>query len=162
MITIRQAHENDIDLLNDLSGHGDDEYWPHCFDESWRDIFVACLDEGDVGYCMLNWQPRYHLFRKLHIPEIQDLHVIETARQKGVGTAMVAYCENRAREQKCEYIGIGVGLHKDYGPAQRLYVKMGYVPDGYGIVYNREPVSYGDRVLVDNDLNLMMIKQLKS
>lgn len=164
MIQARQANESDIGVLNDLRGHyhgrKEQGYWQHCLSDDWREIFIVTMDGADVGYGMLNWKPRYFLFKNLGIPEIQDLYVIETARQQGVASFMIAYCENHASKKKCEYIGIGVGLHKAFGPAQRLYVKMGYMPDGYGIVYDREPVNKDDRLPVDDDLNLMMIKQL--
>ena len=35
-------------------------------------------------------------------------------------------------------VGIGVGLYPDYGSAQRLYIKRGYLPDGHGATYNYE------------------------
>lgn len=37
-------------------------------------------------------------------------------------------------------IGIGFGLYADYGTAQRMYIKRGFVPDGRGIMYNDMPV----------------------
>jgi hypothetical protein len=53
---------------------------------------------------------------------------------------------------------LGVGLFEDYGPAQRLYILRGYVPDGCGITYRGERVKYGDRVVVDDDLVLHLVK----
>ena len=41
---------------------------------------------------------------------------------------LLAFAENIARQQYDE-IGLGVGLNEDYGPAQSLYVKQGYVPN---------------------------------
>ena len=55
-------------------------------------------------------------------------------------------------------IGIGVGLYKDYGFAQKLYVRMGYIPDGNGITYNYQPVKAGDSYPVDDDLLLWFKK----
>jgi len=39
---------------------------------------------------------------------------------------LIDQCENYA-SSKYEYIGLGVGLYKDYGSAQRLYTKNGYI-----------------------------------
>jgi hypothetical protein len=32
-------------------------------------------------------------------------------------------------------VGLGVELCADYGPAQMLYIKKGYIPDGNGVTY---------------------------
>ncbi len=100
------------------------------------------------------------LYKKLDIPEIQDLNVASNYRQQGIATKMIESFENLARDQGAEYIGISVGLTKDYGPAQRLYNKLGYAPDGNGITYDRAAVSHGQRVLVNDDLCLMLLKEL--
>jgi hypothetical protein len=68
--------------------------------------------------------------------------------------------ETIALDQGAEKIGISVGLTKDYGPAQRLYFKLGYMPDGNGISYDREGITYGQTYVADDDLCLMMIKEL--
>ena len=51
-------------------------------------------------------------------------------------------------------------MDPDYGAAQRLYVKRGYVPDGRGLWQGSHYVTYGDNVTVDDDLVLMFTKQL--
>ena len=51
-------------------------------------------------------------------------------------------------------VGIAVGLGPEYGPAQRLYVERGYVPDGRSVAYNCGAVRYEERVVVDDDLAL--------
>lgn len=116
--------------------------------------------EARVGFGMLNWSPKYALYKKLDIPEIQDLNVAAEARQKGIATALIQKFEELAREKSCEYIGVSVGLTKDRGPAQRLYAKRGYLPDGNGVTYDRQPVSHGQHLSIDDDLCLMLIKGL--
>ncbi len=59
-----------------------------------------------------------------------------------------------------EYIGLGVGLYKDYGSAQRLYIKNGYIFDGNGLMYNNTEVKPGNDVFVDDDLLLYLTKRL--
>ena len=73
---------------------------------------------------------------------------------------MVSAFENIARDQGYEQIGISVGLTKDYGAAQRLYVKLGYMPDGYGVTYDREGITAGASYAVDDNFTLMMVKNL--
>jgi hypothetical protein len=55
-------------------------------------------------------------------------------------------------------IGIGVGLNANYGTAQKLYIKRGFIPDGRGIIYNNMPVEAGFQVRVDDDLILYLTK----
>ena len=62
--------------------------------------------------------------------------------------------------ERSKFVGIGVGLFEDYGAAQRLYILRGYVPDGKGITYQGKYVKYGDKVTIDDDLVLHMIKPL--
>ncbi len=57
-------------------------------------------------------------------------------------------------------IGIGVGLYKDYGSAQRLYCKKGYIPDGHGVQYQYQPVAPGSMIRADDDLLLFFTKNL--
>ncbi len=138
-------------------------YYEQCLEEQVegkRLIFGAYVEGVLVGYCMLNWKPKYHIFRKFGIPEIQDLNVIPIARRKGVARTLMAHCEDLARKKKKEQMGIAVGLLSDYGPAQRLYAKLGYLPDGCGVTYDRQPVSHGEFRSIDDDLCLMMIKDL--
>ena len=59
-------------------------------------------------------------------------------------------------------VGIGVGMYPDYGPAQRMYVKRGYVPDGRGLCYDGTPVAPMAQVRNDDSLNLLFTKRLSS
>jgi len=52
-------------------------------------------------------------------------------------------------------------LTADYGGAQRLYIKRGYVPDGLGISQHGRFLLYGDIVTVDDDLTVGFTKILK-
>lgn len=53
-----------------------------------------------------------------------------------------------------------VCLNSGYGPAQRLYIKRGYVPDGKGVYYE-EKVCETDAVCKnDDELTLCLVKEL--
>ena len=71
---------------------------------------------------------------------------------------MVRLAEELASKRGVQ-IGIGFGLHAGYGAAQRLYVRLGYVPDGRGVSYNGEFPSEGDSVRLDDDLVLYLRKK---
>ena len=62
--------------------------------------------------------------------------------------------------ERSEIAGIRVGMTADYGSAQRLYVQRGYVPDGFGLFHDYEPLHYGDEVTVDDDLTLGFMKRV--
>lgn len=56
--------------------------------------------------------------------------------------------------------GIGVGMTPDYGAAQILYVKRGYIPDGRGLTKDGLPLVYGGQVTIDDSLTLYFLKSL--
>ena len=166
-ITIRMAVDADKAALNALRPRmdrvRDDRYFDQCMDEiaaERRVMFVAEMGGTIVGYVMLNRQSRYQPFRSAGIYEIQDLYVLPDHRRGGVGEQLVQACEDLARAENCDMIGLAVGLHAGFGSAQRLYTRRGYMPDGFGLVYDMDRVAEGAFVCVDDDLNVMMVKDL--
>lgn len=166
-IAVRRAGNQDIPALWDMvAKHGktqESDYFEHCMElqeQGKREVLIISEDGTDAGYGILNWNPKYALFKKLGIPEIQDLNVIPSFRCKGLATHLIGYCENLARQKGCEDMGIAFGLHSNYGPAQRLYIKLGYIPDGQGVTYDRKQIAFGEFKPVDDDLCLMLIKAL--
>jgi GNAT superfamily N-acetyltransferase len=124
-----------------------------------RDVFVAWVGDAFAGYVTLNWHPEYPPFRADGIPEIQDFNVLPAFRRRRIGSALLDAAEAVAAE-RVRVVGIGVGLDPDYGPAQRLYVRRGYVPDGRGIAWHHRTVKYGDPVTVDDELVLYFTRSL--
>ena len=78
---------------------------------------------------------------------------------RGIGSRLMDAAEALIAERS-PVAGIGVGLYPDYGPAQRLYVLRGYLPDGRGIAWNGTNVSPGQTVEVDDELALYFTKAL--
>ena len=124
-----------------------------------RDVILGFLGDDFAGYGNIVWSPGYALFREAAIPEIQDLNVLPQFRRHGVATAIMDEAEARIAERS-PIAGIGVGLYADYGPAQRMYVLRGYVPDAHGITYNDQRVPGGATVIADDDLILWLTKRL--
>jgi GNAT superfamily N-acetyltransferase len=138
-------------------------YFERCIEEQEagrREILIASDGGGDIGYGMLNREPQYALYKRLGMPEIQDLNVVPEARKRGAGAALIKALEDLARRLGYKQIGISVGLHSEYGAAQRLYVKLGYVPDGLGVAYDRVTVAAGEIRPLDDNLCLMMVRDL--
>ena len=165
--TIKRAENSDLQILNDLADLLEtpkvDEYFETCLAaqaEGQREIFLILFQNEVAGYVIFNRAPRYSLYKRLNIPEIQDLNTVPAFRQRGLATQLIRYCEDMARSEGFEQIGISVGLHKSFGAAQRLYCKLGYLPDGYGVTYDREAVQAGELRPIDDLLCLMMVKDL--
>jgi GNAT superfamily N-acetyltransferase len=164
---IREATYKDLNSLSEMSARlrqaKDPDYFEQQFEYVRKDrrvMLIAALEGEDAAYCILNWEPKYGYFRSLDIPEIQDLNVLPAFRQRGIATQMINYCEKMALKRGCGLIGISFGLHGAFGPAQRLYVKLGYIPDGFGVTYDRKQVSAGEFRPIDDHLCLMMVKKL--
>ena len=125
-----------------------------------RLILVARWTGDFAGYLTVNWDSGYPPFREAGIPEIQDLNVLPHFRRRGIGGALMDAAE-QAIAERGPAAGIGVGLYADYGCAQRMYARRGYVPDGRGVTYRGIPVTPGATVPVDDDLVLMMTRTLR-
>jgi GNAT superfamily N-acetyltransferase len=125
---------------------------------------VAHVQDEFAGYVTLKWRSQYQSFQEQSIPEIVDLNVLPHYRKIGIGSLLLERAEKEALT-KSQIIGIGVGLYAGedggYGPAQRLYVKRGYIPDGKGITYNYEPTIPGNSYPLDDDLVLWFTKKLR-
>lgn len=128
-------------------------------EQNQRTVFIAFLEDLFAGYLTIVWQPDYPPFRAEKIPEIQDFNVLPQFRRKGVGTSLMDTAEQLVAGYSL-IIGIGVGMTADYGAAQRLYVRRGYVPDGRGLVSNNQFLKYGEMVKVDDGLALYFTKLL--
>jgi GNAT superfamily N-acetyltransferase len=166
MVTLDTLGRNEGARLTALAGRldfsNDINYLVRCLESlpQERLVIVAAVDGHDNGLCVVNFIPSYPLFRRLDIPEIQDLNVHPDARGQGVGAVLVRAAEDAARAQGATQVGIGVGVTAAYGPAQRLYVKMGYVPDGAGVSVDNIPLRPGAIRAVDDAERLYMVKSL--
>jgi len=127
--------------------------------EGSRTCFVAEADGQIAGYCTLLWESTYPHFRAADIPEISDLNVLPSHRNLGVGNLLLDAVE-RAASERSDSVGLGVGLYADYGPAQRIYARRGYVPDGRGLMYDYAPVQPGAKIQVDDAATLMLVLAL--
>jgi GNAT superfamily N-acetyltransferase len=166
-VSIRRADIADLESLQVMAGlmnaGKEPGYFGTCLGEQAegrRDLFIIAAGGTDAGYVMLNWRPQYALYRRLNMPEIQDLNVVPAMRRRGLAAALIRHCEETARARGCAQVGISVGLYADYGAAQRLYVRLGYVPDGFGVTYDRETVRPGEIRPVDDNLCLMLVRDL--
>lgn len=128
--------------------------------EGKRDSFVAKLDSITVGYVTIQWQSEYPYFQQRGIPEIKDLNVLPAYQWRGFGKALLLHAEQKI-QQRSSLVGIGVGLTKDYGAAQVLYIKQGYLPNGEGITFHYQTLKHGDSLRMDDEVVLWLTKDFK-
>ena len=128
-------------------------------DRGERIVVIAWSGQRFAGYVTLVWRSDYEPLRSEGVPEIQDLNVLPEFRRNGIANLLLDRVESIA-STRGRWVGIGVGLHQGYNVAQRLYVKRGYVPDGFGVTYRNEFIQEGAVVVVDDDLVLHFRKRL--
>ncbi len=139
------------------------EKWERYYAQKQTNIRTVCIAKiGDefVGYGSLLNDTDYPDFKNLGIPEINDVWISEEYRGNGFGKKLVQHLETVALKQGHKQVGIGVGLYKDYGFAQKLYVRMGFIPDGNGATYKYQRVTPGESYPLDDDLVICLKKDL--
>lgn len=167
--TIREMQEKDIDSLIKAfcfpwsSVQATTNKWKQYYGEHQKHIRTVYLLEKQgelIGYASLLRNSNYPDFKNNGIPEINDVWILAEHRGKGFGKKIVQHLEKMAHQEHHSQIGIGVGLYNDYGCAQKLYIHLGYVPDGQGMTYKGEHVVSGDSYPVDDDLLIWLKKDL--
>ena len=117
-----------------------------------REVLVAEVEGAVAGYITILPDAKQGPFAGM-APELSDFNVFEPFQNQGIGNLLLEEAEKRVRLIS-DKVTLGVGLHSGYGPAQRLYIKRGYIPDGTGVWYqNHQPAmnavceDIGDLVL---------------
>ena len=122
-----------------------------------RSVLVAEVGGAFAGYLTIVWQSHYPPFRAQAIPEIVDLNVLSAWQRRGIASALLDAAEAQIAARSA-VAGIGVGMTGDYGAAQILYVRRGYLPDGRGLASNGKTVHFGDVIVLDDELALYLTK----
>jgi GNAT superfamily N-acetyltransferase len=123
---------------------------------------IATRGPDVIGYAAIVWESDYAGFRSRGIPLVHQIAVAGPFRQQGAATLLMDAAEQLARSRGVVTLGITVGLFDEYGPAQRLYGRRGYIPDGRGACRGQEPLRKGMQVTVDDDLIIWLTKDLVS
>lgn len=121
---------------------------------------VAAVDGEVAGYGGLEWTSGYAPFAEDGVPQVVDLNVLPSWRNRGIAGRLLDALEARAGERS-DVIGLGVGLYADYAAAWRLYLRRGYLPDGAGVVYQEVPVAPGTTVRLDDDAEMKLTRRLR-
>ena len=103
-----------------------------------REVLVAEIEGAVAGYITILPDAKQGPFAGM-APELSDFNVFEPFQNQGIGNLLLEEAEKQVRLIS-DKVTLGVGLHSGYGPAQRLYIKRGYIPDGTGVWYqNHQP-----------------------
>ena len=103
-----------------------------------REVLVAEVKDALAGYITILPSAKHGPFAEIY-PELSDFNVFELFQNQGIGNLLMEEAEKRVKLIS-DKVTLGVGLHSGYGPAQRLYIKRGYIPDGTGVWYqNHQP-----------------------
>ena len=104
-----------------------------------REVLVAEVEGAVAGYITILPDAKQGPFAGM-APELSDFNVFEPFQNQGIGNLLLEEAEKRVRLIS-DKVTLGVGLHSGYGPAQRLYIKRGYIPDGSGVWYRNQPLE---------------------
>ena len=162
--TIRNMIKSDIESLS----HGFmNQGWPareeilasYFWEQASGDIeiLVAEIDGAVAGYVTILPLAKHGPFAEVY-PELSDFNVFEPFRNQGIGNQLLEEAEKRVKLVS-DKVTLGVGLHSGYGPAQRLYIKRDYIPDGTGVWYRNQPLEMNATSQNNDDLVLYLVKE---
>lgn len=124
-----------------------------------REVLVAEIDGAVAGYVTILPSAKHGPFAEVY-PELSDFNVFEPFRNQGIGSQLLEEAEKRVKFVSSK-VTLGVGLHLGYGPAQRLYIKRGYIPDGSGVWYRNQPLEMNATIQNNDDLVLYLSKKFE-
>ena len=164
--SIRKMQESDI---KDLSRGFISQGWPsreeiltRYFKEQEsgeREVLVTEIDGAVAGYVTILPSAKHGPFAEVY-PELSDFNVFEPFQNQGIGNLLLEEAEKRVKLIS-DKVTLGVGLHSGYGPAQRLYMKRGYIPDGTGVWYQNQPLEMNATIQNNDDLVLYLSKKFE-
>jgi len=167
-VIIRDMEKADAQALDDeytaQGWHPDVNYYHFRMQEAAEGKCVALTAEYQgrpAGNVYLYFTANEGPFKGKGWPIIVDLGVLQKYQRKGIGQRLMEAAE-RIAAQRSDTVCLGVGLCKEYGTAQRMYIKRGYIPDGSGVWYqDKQCVQYETVFTVDDDLVIYLYKKLK-
>lgn len=164
--TIRNMIKSDIESLShgfmNQGWPGREEILARYFleqESGEREVLVAEIDGAVAGYVTILPSAKHGPFAEIY-PELSDFNVFEPFQNQGIGNLLLEEAEKRVKLIS-DKVTLGVGLHSGYGPAQRLYMKRGYIPDGTGVWYQNQPLEMNTTIQNNDDLVLYLSKKFE-
>ena len=159
-ISIHLAQKDEIpELINwftDNYYHDREQAEKHFADHIDQDgaTFVAKENNQLVGYVTVG------ISYTKKIPLIANFYVAEGYRRMGLGTRLLDLAEEYIAKNLGDRVVLWVPILDAFGPAQIMYIKRGYVPDGRGVVTDNTPVKAGDKVTISDEFHWCLEKEL--
>ncbi|MFS9094351.1 GNAT family N-acetyltransferase [Streptococcus mitis] len=164
--TIRNIIKSDIESLShgfmNQGWPGREEILARYFleqESGEREVLVTEIDGAVAGYVTILPSAKHGPFAEVY-PELSDFNVFEPFQNQGIGNLLLEEAEKRVKLIS-DKVTLGVGLHSGYGPAQRLYMKRGYIPDGTGVWYQNQPLEMNATIQNNDDLVLYLSKKFE-
>ena len=166
-IVIRDFDESDAQIITDEEiaqgwvNQKVDKYLNRLKDRNdGKCISLAAEYQGNIaGYVNIYPDSQWGALGGRGYAEIIDFGVLEKYRKNGIGSKLMDVAEQIAAKY-ADTVYLGVGLHRDYGSAQRMYVKRGYVPDGSGLWYKDKQLEPYAPMNNDDEACLYLVKKL--
>lgn len=164
-IAVRRMNRGDIPLVCKADGDESEKNKVYLSNQLANQEKQECcaflaLYEGEIaGYVFLYYRCKWGGLGNSNIPGIVDLIVFEKYRKRGVATALLDTAEKIAKAYG-DKVYLDVCLGSKYGPAQRLYAKRGFIPDGRGVYYNGTVCEANAICRNDEELTLCLIKEI--
>lgn len=121
---------------------------------------VAVCRSEIAGYVYLYYRCKWGGLGNQGYPGVVDLSVMEKFRRRGIGNLLMDVAESIASKHS-DLIYLDVGLNSEFGSAQRLYVKRGYIPDGKGCYYEEKVCGTDAPCRNSDELTLCLVKELR-
>ena len=122
---------------------------------------LACAPEP-VGGCLVHWDGPVLPDVAAALPgcvEVNHLYVLEAARGRGAGRALLEAAERASRARNRALLGLGVG---DENPgARRLYLDLGYRPTGVRFSVDYEYLDVTGRPVAASETGDFLTKPLE-
>ena len=164
--TIRNIIKSDIESLShgfmNQGWPGREEILARYFleqESGEREVLGTEIDGAVAGYVTILPSAKHGPFAEVY-PELSDFNVFEPFQNQGIGNLLLEEAEKRVKLIS-DKVTLGVGLHSGYGPAQRLYMKRGYIPDGTGVWYQNQPLEMNATIQNNDDLVLYLSKKFE-
>lgn len=91
-------------------------------------FFIGLVDSYAIGYAKLRENSEADGLKSNEAIELQRIYILEKAKGKGVGEALMKHCFDAARAKG--YRTIWLGVWEENLPALRFYEKFGFVKIG--------------------------------
>lgn len=121
---------------------------------------VAVCQREIAGFVYIYYRCKWGGLGKQGYPGVVDLSVMEKFRRRGIGNLLMDVAESIASKYS-DLIYLDVGLNSEFGSAQRLYAKRGYIPDGKGCYYEEKVCGTDAPCKNSDELTLCLVKELR-